>query len=508
LAEGDEYQSHEANGTWTIVVVLPAGHRALPTKWVYKYKLRDDGAIERFKARLVVCGNRQDIDLWRETYAAVARATTLKVLLALVAAYDLECEQADVITAFLNGLLDDDEVVYIRLPNGQYAKLSKALYGLRRSPRLWYEELARFLASLGFYPIDADQCVFINNKGSIILAYVDDIIFITQNKADMESLKASFFEKYNCRDLGPINTYLGIRVRRDRSARSIELSMEPYIDKLTDSYERRDAYPRYTPTDVGILRLQKLPEDQHLDDRALNRYQTIVGKLLYPASQLRVDIAFHVAFLARGMSRPTQRHYEYALQVVDYLTATKAYVMTYKSPDAGRSANLQLHGYSDASFADCSDRKSTSGFLFKLAGATVSHKSAKQRIVSTSTTEAEYVAMAAAAKEATWLTRLLHQIRYRTDDTSPVLLYGDNEPAIKLLQTDGHHERTKHIDIAYHYTKERIKIGRLNVQHVRSTDMAADGLTKPLDRPAHERFLSQIGLSKSTIIATRTNNVK
>jgi hypothetical protein len=337
---------------------------------------------------------------------------------------------------------------------------------------------------------------------------VDDIIFITQNKADMESLKASFFEKYNCRDLGPINTYLGLRVRRDRSARSIKLSMEPYIDKLTDSYERRDAYPRYTPTDVGILRLQKLPEDQHLDDRALNRYQTIVGKLLYPASQLRVDIAFHVAFLARGMSRPTQRHYEYALQVVDYLTATKAYVMTYKSPDAGRSANLQLHGYSDASFADCSDRKSTSGFLFKLAGATVSHKSAKQRIVSTSTTEAEYVAMAAAAKEATWLTRLLHQIRYRTDDTSPVLLYGDNEPAIKLLQTDGHHERTKHIDIAYHYTKERIKIGRLNVQHVRSTDMAADGLTKPLDRPAHERFLSQIGLSKSTIIATRTNNVK
>jgi hypothetical protein len=190
--------------------------------------------------------------------------------------------------------------------------------------------------------------------------------------------------------------------------------LEPYIDKLTDSYDRGDAYPRYTPTDVGILRLQKLPDDQHLDDRALNRYQTIVGKLLYSASQLRVDIAFHVAFLARGMSRPTPRHYEYALQVIDYLNTTKSHVVTYQSPNRGQSANLQLHGYSDASFADCSDRKSTSGFLFKLAGATVSHRSAKQRIVTTSTTEAEYVAMVAAAKEATWLTRLLHQIRYNT----------------------------------------------------------------------------------------------
>jgi hypothetical protein len=98
-------------------------------------------------------------------------------------------------------------------------------------------------------------------------------------------------------------TSISLRYRRSH----VEY-LEPYIDKPTDSYDRGDAYPRYTPTDVGILRLQKLPDDQHLDDRALNRYQTIVDKLLYPASQLRVDIAFHVAFLARGMSRPTPRH--------------------------------------------------------------------------------------------------------------------------------------------------------------------------------------------------------
>lgn len=117
FAEGEEYTAYEVSGTWVIVLVLLAGHRALPTKWVYKYKLTAIMTIERFKARLVVCGNRQDVDLWRETFAAVVRATTLKVLMAIVAAFNLECDQGDVITAFLNSLLYSDEVVYIRLPN-------------------------------------------------------------------------------------------------------------------------------------------------------------------------------------------------------------------------------------------------------------------------------------------------------------------------------------------------------------------------------------------------------
>jgi hypothetical protein len=149
------------------------------------------------------------VDLWCETYAAVARATTLKVILALVAALDLECEQADVITAFLNGHMDADENVYIRLPDKRLAKLRKALYGLRRSPRLWYKELSRFLAKIGFEAIEADQCVFINNNGTIIMAYVDDIIFITKTPQQMADLKAKVFNKYKCRGLGSNRALLG-----------------------------------------------------------------------------------------------------------------------------------------------------------------------------------------------------------------------------------------------------------------------------------------------------------
>jgi hypothetical protein len=163
-------------------------------------------------------------------------------LLALVAALNLECDQLDVVTAFLNGWLDEDEVVYIRLPNGRLAKLRKALYSLRRSPRLWYKELARFLASIGYKLLKADLCVFINPlTGGVLLAYVDDILMITRTKDEMVALKKLIFSKFKCHDMGLISYYLGIRVRRDRSRHAMELSMESYIDKLASDYKRTDA---------------------------------------------------------------------------------------------------------------------------------------------------------------------------------------------------------------------------------------------------------------------------
>jgi hypothetical protein len=271
-----EYLAHKENGTWIIVVVIPVGHRALPTKWVYKYKLDDACKLVRFKARLVACGNRQDNDFWHETYAAVACATTLKILLAMVAALDLECDQADVVTAFLNGKLDDDEVVYIKLPDSRYARLSKALYGLHRSPHLWYKELAHYLASIGFHPIEADPCVFINKDTySIILAYVDDLVFITRTKDEMAALKQLVFDKYKCRDLGPISHYLGIRIRRDCCAHAIELSMESYIDKLVKDYNCGQV-TRHNPIDIKALKLQLCHAKDVCDNRSFQRYCQIM----------------------------------------------------------------------------------------------------------------------------------------------------------------------------------------------------------------------------------------
>jgi hypothetical protein len=296
----------------------------------------------------------------------------------------------------------------------------------------------------------------------------------------MAALKALVFDKYKCRDLGAISYYLGIRIRRDRPNHAIELSMESYIDKLTKDYNRGHV-TRHNPMDVKALKLKLRRSDDVCKDQALHRYQSLIGRLLYPASQLRVDIAFHVGYLARAMANPTDEHYHYALQIIDYLYTYKALVMRFEAPAnaAGltldiyskaslptlptHDQDLGLHAYSDASFADAEDRKSTHGYLFKFAGGTICHKSSKQRLVTTSTTEAEYVGLTFCSKEATWLVWLLRQLNYLGADIAPLKLFGDNQPSIQLVSSEGHHERTKHVDIYYHYIKDQVKDGKIDL---------------------------------------------
>jgi hypothetical protein len=224
-----------------------------------------------------------------------------------------------------------------------------------------------------------------------------------------------------------------------------------------------------------------------------------------------------VGYLARAMSNPTKLYYQHALQVVNYLFTTKDLVIGYQAPASGSSVdinvyskassplpptNLGLHAYSDASFADAENRKSTSGYLFKLVGSTICYRSSKQKLVTTLTTEAEYVGLTYAAKEATWLKRLLQQVGYTGKDIHPIKLYSNNQPSLQLVASEGHHKRTKHVDIYYHYIKDQVHDGQLILEHVGTKDMAADGLTKPLDEIAHGRFLQQVGLRKPQLIVS------
>jgi hypothetical protein len=125
----------------------------------------------------------------------------------------------------------------------------------------------------------------------------------------MAALKALIFSKFKCHDLGPILHYLGIRARRDRTRRAIKLSMETYIDKLAVDLNRNTAAARATPMDVAALKLKLWSKDDRAPEQLLQRYQSLIGKLLYPASQLRTDIAFHVGYLACAISNPTDYHY-------------------------------------------------------------------------------------------------------------------------------------------------------------------------------------------------------
>jgi hypothetical protein len=220
LAMDDEYTALIANNTWRPATPKEiAKYEIIPAQWVWVYKGDAEGNHIKDKARMVACGNRQKESIWhREVYSYVVRTTTLRVLLALVAYYDLECEQLDIITAYLNAWLTDDDVVLLRLPpacagSKHIVRLQRGMFGLKQSALLWYNDLKESLKVLGFDPIEADPCVFVNSVtfGSIIV-YVDDIILITKDKAAMNSLKERLFTRYKARNLGPIGFYLGIRI--------------------------------------------------------------------------------------------------------------------------------------------------------------------------------------------------------------------------------------------------------------------------------------------------------
>jgi hypothetical protein len=434
-------------------------------------------------------------------YSYVVRTSTLRILFALIAYFDLEAKQFDMITAYLNAHLSDDDIILLRLPPGcpcarMIVRLRRGMYGLRQSALLWYNDLKDSLKEIGFEPIEADPCVFVNSTtNAIIVVYVDDLILITRNKASMQKLKEQLLKRYKCRDLRLVGFYLGIRVLRDRPNRSISLSIDSYIDRVVEEYHLTNATLVDTPLPKSALTLTKR-EDQ-ADVNLTVQYQSLVAKLLYPTSIMRPDLAWHVNYIARFATNPTEDQLSLLKRMVRYYKGTATLGIKYQGKPSIASMDdasqiLNITAYSDSAFGDNLERKSSAGYVIMIAGSVVSYKSYRQRLVTLSSTESEYIALTYAAKEVSWVQRLLTQVGYKGKDLMPVQLYTDNQPALNMVCKDGHHERTKHIDNYFKYTKQQYKAGYVTLNHLPSLEMPADGLTKPLDKLDHAKFLRLI----------------
>jgi len=221
---------------------VPLGKQILPVQWVFTHKLDTADFLQRFKARVCVRGDLQDITEV-DVYAATGAYRSLRILMALVAAFGLICHSADVTNAFLNAILGNDEIVYIQCPQGYEKpgyvwKLKRALYGLRTAPKAWFKELTEFLQSKGFKSCPDEPCILLHNSGIIIFFYVDDFLLIgPQSRAkDIASLKKALDEKYGIKDLGPTTSFLNIKIRRDESTKQLWMSQRPYIDKLISKF--------------------------------------------------------------------------------------------------------------------------------------------------------------------------------------------------------------------------------------------------------------------------------
>lgn len=385
--------------------------------------------------------------------------------------------QLDVETAFLNGPVSEE--LYVEQPRGyeredpsKVCRLRKALYGLKQAARAWCDLLHEALSGMGLQRSEADPCLYVRTTDMrlslAVLVYVDDLLVMGVDQKETLELKESILKAFASRDTGEPTYFLGLHICRDRQGKTLMLSQQQYVKSLVDRHQQQDAYRVLLPIAVDApLRGAGVPLDAH----GIKSYQELLGGLLYVATCTRPDITFAVGKLARFSASPTVEHARAATSVLRFLKGTAYRGLTY-----GGGAGLQ--GYTDADFAgDLDTRRSTSGYAFLYNGAAVSWCSKVQATVATSTMEAEYIAAAAAAREALWLRKLLDDLRQAPG--APQLLC-DNQGAIRLAQSAGGTTRSKHIDVVYNFLRDRIARAELTIAFVGTSGMMADILTKPL----------------------------
>jgi hypothetical protein len=492
-AEQTELNSILKNDTYELVPRTGDMH-VLGNKWVYRIKGGDT-----YKARIVVKGylQKEGVD-FAEIFAPTAKHITLRTVLHLAAVHDWELEQIDFVTAFLNGDLEE-EIYMEQIPGHEdpvhptwVCKLKKALYGLKQAPRQWFAKLKDALTSMGFTQHAADSCLFMRSSGThvfLVVVYVDDLILAASNKKEVADFKKIMADKFAMKDLGALETYLGLKVTRDREAKTVSLSQSKYIDNMLEKFNLADAHPVATPLEPG----HELTNPQHSGEKDPDvPYPQLVGTLMYIMVCTRPDICHALGLLTRFMAvgKHTASHWKGAQRVAKYLKGTKDFVLT-----LGGSQS-QLEGYCDASWGDDhSTRHSTLGYCFSLGSGAISWRSKKSGSVAVSTTEAEYYAQAEAVKEGCWLRMLLEGLNEEQQQT---IIRCDNSGAVKLAHNPVNHSRTKHIDITHHFLREKIAGKEVDLVQVSTKDNVADIFTKPLTKEGHQRLCSALGVTAPT----------
>jgi hypothetical protein len=488
----EEMDALRRNNTWHLVQ-LPKGQPLVRSKWVYKVKRGADGAVERYKARLVAKGFSQKKGVnYEDNFAPVAKLPSLRVILALAAAEDWHVHQMDVTSAFLQGELKEE--IYMEQPDGfnegsgLVCRLDKPLYGLKQSPRAWNLKIHAFLETLGFNNCHGDHSVY-HKLGQeyrlYIVLYVDDLIITGNSLEKLQELKSNLSSKFEMKDLGELKFYLGIKVERDRACKTLTLSQESYAKKVGQRFNLSGAKEVPTPLVQGVKLTKAREADKEVGEVP---FLSAIGSFVYAAMGTRVDLAFTVGLLSQFCSQYNEEHWGAAKRAIRYLDSTSTLKLTYNG-----KVGTNLIGYTDSDWCGSpDDSKSTSGYIFMLAGAAVSWKSKKQSLVALSSTEAEYVAATEAAKEAIWLRGLLEELGYAQEKPTP--LFCDNTSAIALVENPVLHDRTKHIKRKMHFVRDAAIQGEIELKFCGTEDQLADVLTKGLPIGAHKKLRTRLGL--------------
>nr|GEU94014.1 retrovirus-related Pol polyprotein from transposon TNT 1-94 [Tanacetum cinerariifolium] len=400
----EEMDSLMKNKPWELVD-HPAGQKLMSCKWLFKIK--------------------EGIEV---------RHISIRVILALTACKDYELEQLDVKTTFLHGKLE--EVIYIKQPPGyeqgnKVCLLKKSLYGLKQSHRQWYKRFDEYMLNNGFKRSSYDICIYYRSYAPgeyiYLLLYVDDMMIACKSKDEIGSTKSLLKKEFNMKELEEAKKILGMEIVRDRSRKILRVSQFGYVYKILNNFRIDNGKSVKVPLG-GHFKLSLkdfLVRDYDVERMSKVSFANAVRSLMYLMVCMRPDIVYVVSVVSRYLANPGFADSDYG-----------------KDPDKGRSIT---------------------GYAFLVHGCVVSWKAMLQHVVALSTIEVDYMALTEAVKEAIWLRGLLEELSV---ELNTVAVNCDNQGAIHLSRNHLSHERTKHINVRYHFIKEVLEAKTVKVLKV------------------------------------------
>jgi hypothetical protein len=361
--------------------------------------------------------------------------------------------------------------------------LLKTLYGTMQGAHDWAQTLEKTYQAHNYYTSKADPQVRSRIEGDEITltsTWTDDILGSSSSEAGEIKAKSELKNNYKLKDLGAATFILGMKIDRDPHTGTITLSQCAYSEWKLNRFHMNDAKPRSTPLPPGLnLSAEDMPKTkEETHDMKNVPYRKAWGSLMWLQVATWPDLSYAVNMLSRFANNPGRAHWDAMKHTLGYLKGTLDYSISYS-----RNSSLQPYGYVNADFAGENDgRRSTEGHIFFVGGGLISWASKRQETVALSTVEAEYMVFTRAIQQAIWISKFMNEVKLA--QKIPVNVFADNTGAIANTQNYKNHNRTKHIDIKYHFTKEKVASGEIGFMYIPSSNNLADILTKPLAREA------------------------
>ena len=472
----------------------------------------------RLRARWVGGGHKQQrSDILAERVAPTARGASHNILMAIASKEGRQLHVGDIPSAYLQAEHKpaDGKPVYIIadkhtsaliahahpeyhdyiMPNGtMILKVKKAMYGLVESAWLWYKELEKHLTSIGYRVSPSDRALFhkrVMKKGVCIASniasiHVDDIASAASPNPEGKALEREFWDSMESkwpgikRQSGPHYRHLSWNIYQDPTTMKISKSQRDYISDVVkiSGVEKEFSLPSRSNL------LETTTNSELLPEHAISTFRSMLQKVAY-AREGRPDIDFTVSYLQTKQNCPTKQDWDDLSHLLGYLKRFPEKTINYNPKD------LQLRGFSDASYNITTDARSHYGYVVTLGNCLIASKGGRIKTVVRSSTEAEISAVNELISDLLWCRDILEDLGYTQDKIS---IYEDNKSCITMLQQEprNFHTKSRHVRVKWAFFREEYEKKTVKLRFCPTERMVADLLTKPLGGKAHNFHSSRL----------------